>query len=267
MNKVLNYPGAKHRLCQWILQYIPEHNVYLEPYAGSLAVLLNKPRCHIETVNDIDGRIVNFFRVLRNQPDEFARLIRYTPYSREEYNLAFEETEDPLEAARRFAVKCWMGFGGAVRYKNGFKNGTKYNAPNTAKAWASLSDIIIPSAQRLCGVQIEHMDAIPLIKRYDSEEVFIYLDPPYLQESRKRDLYKFEYSYEQHETLLAVIKKHKAKILLSGYDNELYHTNLKDWKKITIKTQAEKGSVRKEVLWMNYEPPSQQILMEGIEVC
>lgn len=244
---------------------MPAHDVYLEPYAGSLAVLLNKPRSHIETVNDIDGEIVNFFRVLRNQPKEFARLIRYTPYSREEYNLAFEETEDHLEAARRFAIRCWMGFGGAVRSKNGFKNSTKSNAPNTAKAWAELPETISEVAERLCGVQIEHMDALPLIKRYDSKNAFIYLDPPYLPETRHQNLYKYEYSYEQHEELLSVIKNHKGKIMLSGYENELYQNQLKDWKKVAIHTQAEKGVVRQEIIWMNYDPPLQQLLMEEVE--
>ena len=94
MKAVLKYPGAKNRIADWICSYIPPHDVYLEPFAGSLAVLLNKPRCHIETVNDIDGEIVNFFRVLRDYPEELKGKIELTPFAREEYKSALEPTED-----------------------------------------------------------------------------------------------------------------------------------------------------------------------------
>lgn len=110
MEAVLKFPGAKNRLAPWILSFIPEHKVYLEPFAGSLAVLLNKKRSHIETVNDLDGEIVNFFRVMRDTPGTLNWLLKETPYSREEYSHAFEHCLDPLERARRFVVRCWMGF-------------------------------------------------------------------------------------------------------------------------------------------------------------
>ena len=109
MKSVLKYPGAKNRLAPWICEYIPKHDVYLEPFAGSLAVLFNKQRSHIETVNDIDGEIVNFFRILRDRSGELERTIEFTPYSRSEYKAAYEKSEDELERARRFTVKCWMG--------------------------------------------------------------------------------------------------------------------------------------------------------------
>lgn len=108
MKSVLKYPGAKNRLAPWICEYIPKHDVYLEPFAGSLAVLFNKQRSHIETVNDIDGEIVNFFRILRDRSGELERAIEFTPYSRSEYKAAYEKSEDELERARRFTVKCWM---------------------------------------------------------------------------------------------------------------------------------------------------------------
>lgn len=96
MKQVLKYPGAKSRIANWIVNNMPKHTVYLEPYAGSLAVLFNKPRCHIETVNDLHGEVVNFFRVLRDDPDELKRLIELTPYSRAEYDLAYQESDEML---------------------------------------------------------------------------------------------------------------------------------------------------------------------------
>ena len=123
MKAVLKYPGAKNRIADWICSYIPEHKVYLEPYAGSLAVLFNKKPCHIETVNDLHGEVVNYFRILRDQPDKLSRLIELTPYSRAEYEKAYEQTDNEIERARRFCIRCWMGFGCSNIYKNGFKSG------------------------------------------------------------------------------------------------------------------------------------------------
>lgn len=135
MKSVLKYPGAKNRLAPWICEYIPRHDVYLEPFAGSLAVLFNKPRSHIETVNDLDGEVVNFFRIVRDRESELRRAIELTPFSRGEYEAAYGQTEDELENARRFAVKCWMGFGCGNLYRNGFKSGQQKNSPNPARAW------------------------------------------------------------------------------------------------------------------------------------
>lgn len=119
MDCVLKYPGAKNRLAPWIVQYIPKHKVYLEPFAGSLAVLFHKPRCHIETVNDINEEVINFFRILRDFPEELERLLKCTPYSRTEYQRAFELTDDPMEKARRFCIRCWMGSEVPIHIKMG----------------------------------------------------------------------------------------------------------------------------------------------------
>ena len=254
MKSVLKYPGAKNRLAPWICEYIPRHDVYLEPFAGSLAVLFNKPRSHIETVNDLDGNVTNFFRVVRDRGKELERAIELTPFSRIEYECAYEKCEDELEKARRFAVKCWMGFGCGNRYCNGFKTGQQKKSPNPAKAWAELPEILHEASSRLSGVQIENLPANELIKRYDTKEVFIYADPPYLHGTRKNYLYKYEMEYEEHEELLRLLVEHPGKVLISGYDNELYNRMLPEWKKAKKRTQAEHGIARIETIWMNYEP-------------
>lgn len=248
----MKYPGAKNRIADWIVSYIPKHDVYVEPYAGSLAVLFNKPRCHIETVNDLHGEIVNFFRILRDDPEKLRKLIELTPYSREEYDKAYQETADSAERARRFCVRCWMGFGCANLYHNGFKSGQQTNSPNPAKAWAELPEIMEQAAVRLKGVQIEQLPALELINRYDTADVFMYLDPPYLHEVRKNYLYKYEMDNSEHEELLKALLKHPGKILISGYDNEMYNDYLTGWSKAYKSTIAENGLSRTEVLWMNY---------------
>lgn len=259
MDSVLKYPGAKNRLAPWICEHIPEHDVYLEPFAGSLAVLFNKPRCHIETVNDLCGDVVNFFRVLRNRGDELKEKIMMTPYAREEYTEAYRDSEDELEQARRWAVRCWMGFGCGNLYKNGYKSGQQKKSPNPAKLWANLPDTLELAQERLQGVQIEHLPAIELIKRYNTPDVFIYADPPYVHGTRKNYLYKHEMSNEEHEKLLAVLLEHPGKILLSGYNNDVYNNMLSGWNKIQKETQAEHGLKRIETLWMNYDVDGRQM--------
>lgn len=253
MKAVLKYPGAKHRMAKWICSYMPKHNVYLEPFAGSLAVFFEKERSHIETVNDLDGEIVNFFRVIREFPEQLEKKIALTPYSREEYENAFIPADDNVERARRFCTRCWMGIGCSNLYKNGFKSGQQSKSPNPAAAWNFLPETIKLAAVRLKSVQIEQMPALELLLRYDTEDVFIYLDPPYLYDVRKKYLYKYEMSDEEHEKLILTVIGHKGKIMISGYDNEMYNSYLKGWNKVCKETIAESGAKRVEVLWMNYQ--------------
>ena len=134
MKSVLKYPGAKNRLADWINKYIPKHSVYLEPYFGSGAVLFNKKRSHIETVNDLNNDVVNFFKVVRNNSKELSDVLYMTPYSRTEYNEAYlnNKNDTNIEKARKFCIRCWQGFGCANLYHNGFKSGQQTTSPNPA---------------------------------------------------------------------------------------------------------------------------------------
>ena len=259
MRTVLKYPGAKNRIAGRICGHMPRHKVYLEPYAGSLAVLFNKTRSHIETVNDRDEEICNYFRVLRDRKEDLTRLIKMTPYSRTEYVMAYERTDDEVERARRFCVRCWMGFGCGNLYMNGFKAGQQTNSPNPAKTWSELPQTLYLAAERLKGVQIENLPALELISRYDTPDVFIYADPPYLRGTRKAYLYKHEMEDTEHEQLLEALLKHPGKIMISGYENSMYDTMLKGWRKESIRTQAESGLKRTEVIWMNYQEDQMSI--------
>lgn len=252
MKAVLKYPGAKNRIAGWICSYIPKHEVYLEPYAGSLAVLFHKEPCHIETVNDLNDEVVHFFHILRDQPEELQRAVALTPYSRTEYEKAYQVSEDGVERARRFCIRCWMGFGNSDLYKNGFKNGQQAKSPNPAGAWAGLPEVMGQAAVRLKTVQIENLPAAEVIRRYHTSDVFIYADPPYLHGTRKNYLYRHEMTEQDHEELLELLLIHPGKVMVSGYENELYNERLKGWRKIQTDTCAEGGAKRKETIWMNY---------------
>lgn len=121
---MLKYPGAKNRLASWITEYIPKHDVYLEPYFGSGAIFFNKEPVKIETINDLNADVVNYFKVLRDMPQELIEKLQLTPYGRDEYENAYiyDLNDSDIEKARKFAVRCWQGFGSSNLYKNGRSN-------------------------------------------------------------------------------------------------------------------------------------------------
>lgn len=264
MKNVLKYPGSKTRIANWICRYIPPHEVYLELFFGGGAVFFNKEPARIETINDLSGEVVNYFKVLREHPDEFIEMIKLTPYSRDEYNSAFELTEDPIEKARRFAVRCCQGFGCSNKYKNGFRSGIGKLSPFPPKFWNQFPDVLRKASERLKNAQIENQDALRLIERYDKEEVFIYADPPYLLDTRKGYLYEHEMTDEQHIELLTKLLNFKGKVMISGYDNEIYNSMLDGWHKEQINAVAERSAKRTETIWMNYDI-EKQINIEEIK--
>ncbi len=252
MKNVLKYPGSKTRIAKWICSFIPEHDVYLEPFFGGGAVFFNKEPARIETINDLSAEVYNYFKVLRNNADELIKLIELTPYSREEYNNAFTSTDDHVEQARRFAVRCCQGFGCSNRYRNGFRSSIGKSSPRTTTFWNNFPDTLKQASKRLLEAQIENQDALRLIERYNKEEVFIYVDPPYLIETRKGYLYQHELDEFEHIKLLNALKKHKGKVMISSYENDLYDTHLKGWGKEQKSTTAEGSVKRIETIYMNY---------------
>lgn len=261
MKTVLKYPGAKNRITDWICEYIPPHEVYLEPYFGSGAVFFNKVPARIETLNDLDGNVVNYFRVVREHARELAEQLNMTPFARDEYYAACEmlPEDSDIERARKFAVRCWQGFGASNVYRNGFRSSQQSRGPYTTKEWRGLPDRIMEATERLKNAQIENLPAVEVISRYNTADVFLYVDPPYLHGTRKNYLYKHEMEDKEHEELLKILVDHQGKVLLSGYDNDLYNQMLPGWNKVHKKTQAEAGIPRTETLWMNYEIGQQEL--------
>lgn len=182
----LNYPGAKWGMAEQIISLMPKHRSYLEPFFGSGAVLFNKPKSAIETVNDIDGEIVNFFRVLRERPEELAYAVSMTPYARDVFDDAHENRgEDSFDSAYRFAIRSKMGHGFKTYQKTGFKVDVFGRERSyCVGCWNRLPADLMEAAVRLKEVQIENRPALDLIKRFNHENVLIYADPPYLLETR-----------------------------------------------------------------------------------
>ena len=265
MKAVMKYPGSKWRLAKWIIDFFPEHHSYLEPFFGSGAVLFNKPRSNIETVNDLDGNVVNLFEWIRKDPEKLAHAIYFTPYARQVYDDAFDEVPaDSFEKAVNFYIRLNMGHGFRT---NGEKVGWKNDVQGRERAyasqdWCNLPEKIMQAAERLRGVQIENRPAVELIKRFNFENVLIYCDPPYVLETRHGKQYRCEMSDMEHEELLKVLLQHKGLVLISGYDTELYRDMLCKWERRENTSYSQVCSKKKEVLWMNFEPNKQLSLFE-----
>lgn len=249
--RILHYPGSKWTMANWIIEHMPEHHTYLEPFFGSGAVLFNKQPSKSETINDLDGQVVNLFRVIRDRPQELAEKIFWTPYSREEYYAAYESSEDELESARRFLVRCWMAIGAKTSDRTGWKSNTGGDQHNRPRDWIKLPQKIMDITERLKEVQIEQQPFEKILDRYNRSNVLIYADPPYILETRTKRHYKHEMDISDHELLLEQLDGHPGPVLLSGYAHELYDTRLKKWHRETFEAVAEAGAKRTEVLWFN----------------
>lgn len=258
---IIKYPGSKWRIADWIVSLMPEHKSYLEPFFGSGAVFFSKPRSRIETVNDLDGEIVNLFRVVRDMPDDLERAVALTPYSREEYEQAWEhlktgDVSDPVELARLTLVRYWQTHGSCSVYKAGWKNdraGREY--AYAVRYWNKLPEWIAAAVERLKEAQIEQAPAVELIQRFHHPDVLIYADPPYVLSTRKQRQYNVEMADDaQHEELLEALLAHPGPVILSGYESDLYNDTLRGWVKVHKNAQAENGAPRTETLWLNYDP-------------
>lgn len=167
---------------------------------------------------------------------------------------SYEKSDDSIEDARRLMIRSWQAIGGKTSDKTGWRANINING-SKIKEWNSLDTRIIAVAKRLKGVQIENQDIFKLIKRYNRPDVLMYLDPPYLLETRSKRMYKHEFSKNEHVKLLESLSNFKGKIILSGYDNKIYDTRLSDWDSTTFETTAETGVHRIEKLWCNFKIP------------
>lgn len=261
----LRYLGGKWRLAQWIAAHFPPHRVYVEPFGGAASVLLRKRRSAGKCYNDLDGNLVNLFRVLQDvgTAAELCRLLRVTPFSRTEYDLAFEKTDDPIERARRLVVRSYMGHGSSSAISErstGFRASlVNRGGALPAGEWPGMPEALQAITARIQGVLIECRPAQQLIDRYDAADTLFYLDPPYVQEKRSTKrrgnrafhAYAFELTDADHILLLERALRAKAMIVLSGYASPLYDTRLREWRRETIETHADGALDRTEVLWIN----------------
>ncbi len=254
---VLRYHGGKWMLAPWIISYFPEHRIYVEPYGGAASVLMRKPRSYSEVYNDLDGEVVNLFRVVRDRGDELREKLRLTPFARDEFSNSYEPSKDPLEQARRTVIRSFMGFGSNSHHKKtGFRSCSNRSGTTPAHDWRNYPDCLTAIIDRLQGVVIESADAISIMKTHDTPKTLHYIDPPYIPESRDKGTdYRFEMIAEDHEEMAEAVKHLQGMVVISGYPSELYDSIFSGWNRVERAAHADGARKRTEVLWMNFSMP------------
>lgn len=256
----LRYHGGKFRLAPWLMRFFPPHGCYVEPFGGAAGVLLRKPRVYAEVYNDLDADIVNLFRVLRDPVlrEDLTQACRLTPYARDEFDQAYEPTDDPLERARRTCVRAAMGFGsaGATKATTGFRTDTRRKYGTAQHNWADYPAAIASIGERFTGVLIENRDALQVIESHDGPDTLHFVDPPYVHETRhmrNKGGYRHELDDAGHQRLLDLLQAVDGMVVLCGYDSPLY-AGLVGWERHTTESRISGGrgtSLRTEVVWLN----------------
>lgn len=250
----LKYYGSKGVLADWIIEHFPPHAHYVEPFGGGAAILLTKQPSRLETYNDLDDAVVTFFRVLRDRPEELIRAVQLTPFSKAEFDLAYEPSVDEVEIARRLYVRTWQGRGGCrALWRAGWRRAKDARQARPIETWQPV-DYLYAVAARLRQVQIECDDALNVIRRYDRPDVLFYLDPPYVSATRGRWAtkgYGVEMDDAAHRQLSEVLLGVRGMVVLSGYPSDLYADLYAGWRLETRQTMADGGFARTECLWLN----------------
>ncbi len=262
--------GGKFSHLKWLLPLLPRCRHYVEPYGGSAAVLLNRQPSPLETYNDLNEEIVNFFRILREQKGQLIEAITLTPFSRKEYLESLESCDNPLERARRFYVRTRQSFfglsesGSPGRWAYRLTDSKRGMSSSVSKYLGGIENLAWV-AGRLKKVQLECSSAIEILERYDSKYTLFYIDPPYLHESRCDSIAfgQFEMSAKEHGGLSEVLHDLDGRVAISGYRCTLMDDFYHDWRCVEASgkrcNSSKRGGIRKEALWMNYTPAGARI--------
>ncbi len=255
--------GGKYSHLDWLLPLLPPATHFCDVFGGSAAVLLNRVPSPVETYNDLDSEVVNFFRVLRGDKDRLAEAIGLTPFSREELALASrrEDGLTDLERARRFFVCVRQVRTGLAQKASAGRWAhclltSRAGMAGAVSRWLGSVEDLSEIAQRLLRVQIENAPALEVIRRYDSADTLLYCDPPYPHGSRgDSQAYRHEMSDDDHRRLAGALHGVKAKVALSGYHGPLMRELYDDWHCVEApeKLCHSVKTLRTEVLWVNYE--------------
>lgn len=266
-----NYFGSKYTHLEFVLQHLPDAHTFVDVFGGSGVVILNKRPSVIEAYNDVSSTVVNFFRVLRSMPDELIMQIMLTPYAKEEYLYCYRSMNEgsDLERARKFFVVINQSFNGTFSRQTGWKMSTIVNnsaISESVSRWVRRVPNLVNIIDRLREIQILNHDYRSVLRKFDSDRTLFYCDPPYLHTERTNsNEYEHEMNLQDHEEFLNHCKKLKGKVLISGYESDLYNSELKEFNKVCgkKKTVGFFQSNKPEVLWMNYDVAEGMPLFNG----
>ena len=259
--------GGKFSHLDFLLPNLPDDAVHFcDVFGGSAAVLINREPAPVETYNDLDSELVNFFATLRDleHGERLLKEIALTPFSREELVLACtpEPGLDNVERARRFYVRARQTRTGLAQTSSEGRWAhciltSRSGMAGAVSRWLGAIDGLPPIIDRLMRVQIENAPALEVIRRYDTPQTLFYLDPPYVHGSRgDKHAYYGEMTDDDHIELADLLRQIKGRAAISGYRNDLYDSLYADWYRMDApeKICHSVRQPRRESLWMNYEP-------------
>ncbi|MEM7539621.1 MAG: DNA adenine methylase [Chloroflexota bacterium] len=281
INSPFKWAGGKSRLRKQIIELIPQHSCYVEPFSGAAWVLFGKPPSDVEVINDIDQELTTFFQVVKHKPDELLASFEWELVARAEFerlaNLDPSELND-VQRAHRFYYLIMAGWGGESNYPRfqiSISDGGHGN--RLIGALKNLEKRIRPVHERLRIVIIENMDWENCIDRYDREKVVMYIDPPYPKNGVN---YRHNMKdWADHERLAKRLTESKCKWIVSSYDREEVRNSYKGHNAVAVqsysgmktKKNSQERVLNREVLITNFELPnkSDEILgqVQGEPLC
>ena len=255
--------GGKYSHLDFLVPLLPDDaSHFCDVFGGSAAVLINVGPYPVETYNDIDSELVNFFSTLRDQEEALVKAIGLTPFSREELVRACQPAQNlsKVERARRFFVRARQTRTGLAQTSS---QGRWAHCVLTSRAgmagavsrWLGSVEGLAEIAQRLQRVQIENAPAIEVIQRYDTPETLFYIDPPYVHDARGDTAsYGFEMSDDDHRELAECLNGIRGRAVVSGYRTDLYDDLFCSWARIDAPERRcnSVGTMRQESAWLNF---------------
>jgi DNA adenine methylase len=250
--------GGKAYLARRIIGRFPTHRTYVEPFAGGLSVLLNKPRAAVEVASDLNGDLIGLYHVLQAHPAALAGVLAPLPYTETTFAqaLSWLASDDPIDRAVGLLVRNRFSRGG-LGERFAWSDRLRGGRPGDENAWLTIRAELTRVSDRLRGVEICQAPAVEVIREHDGLDVLHYCDPPYLHSTRTaRDTYRFEMTTAEHVELLDVLSDCRGTVVVSGYPSPLYNARLVGWRRITFDMPNHSGQGRskqrrEEVIWIN----------------
>lgn len=243
---VLRWPGSKWRMAGRLLSLFPAHRVYVDLFAGSAGVLLQKAPVETEVLNDTHPEVVNLWRVL-SQPgsrERLALMVERAPYEKDRFEAAMVPEVEPVAAARAFLIRCWMGAGTPLRAEK------QYFSFSGSEKWKQLPDLLRAAGERLELTRITQMNQAQLVYESDSPDTLFFVNPPPVT---SKSLTGF--GARRFFALADALNRIRGKAVIAGYQDEIFKNLYEDegWKRLDFREVVREGQSRIESVWINFE--------------
>ncbi len=265
MKPLLKWHGGKFYLHQWIINHFPndyQNLIYVELAIGGGSILLNKQQSIKEIINDKNPKLINVYNILINHTKEFINQLSHTKYNEETFENTLEDSDnvfnDNIDHAVNYYILSRMSRGGMGK-NFAWSERFRGNQFGDVNAWENSIKNLENIKNRIKNVELLNKDFRVILNDYNDLNTFLYIDLPYLQSTRtSKEVYEYEMSKKDHKDLLELITQSKTKILISGYNSNIYNMYLDSWQRsekliVNHSGQGISKNFRKECLWRNYE--------------